>query len=85
MMYLLQWKELYKEAIIWTQLKHENIVSLFGICKNILGGRAALILPWMKNGNLADYLDRNPGADRMTFVWHFVLLCMTNADFKLEI
>jgi hypothetical protein len=39
------------------RLKHENIVPLFGVAGGF-GSLPALISPWLKNGALTGYLER---------------------------
>lgn len=61
-------KVLLKEAIIWRQLRHPNIMPLCGICQDQFAPQFALVSPWMKNGTLSQYLLRNPDADRVKMV-----------------
>lgn len=53
-----------REAVLWGQLSHPNVVSFLGIYR--LGDqrdRIGLVSPWMENGNLDEYLVKNPKAD----------------------
>ncbi|KAF7968676.1 hypothetical protein HWV62_29725 [Athelia sp. TMB] len=46
-----------REAVIWRQLSHPNILPFYGIFR--LGTeheRLCLVCPWMSNGNLSEYL-----------------------------
>ncbi|KAF6749537.1 kinase-like domain-containing protein [Ephemerocybe angulata] len=54
-----------REAILWSHLKHENVLAFYGIHRlDDEAGRMCLISPWMENGNVGDYLSRSPTADR---------------------
>ncbi|KAG6809010.1 hypothetical protein H0H92_001983 [Tricholoma furcatifolium] len=59
-----------KEAIVWAQLSHPNILPFFGISK--FQTRLAFVTSWATNGHIYDYLAHNPDADR-------VLLCSDTA------
>jgi len=62
-------KKLLLEAQVWSQLDHPNITPFYGISFD-LGPQSTpcLICPYFKNGNVAKYLETNPGADRMKLV-----------------
>ena len=49
-------QEFFKEALVVSQLKHENIVQFFGICLDI---EDCLIMELMEGGELLDYLRSN--------------------------
>ncbi|KAJ7815822.1 hypothetical protein B0H13DRAFT_1663842 [Mycena leptocephala] len=59
-----------KEAIIWRQLAHPNLLPFFGFY--FLGDtrpRLCLVSPWMENGHIYNYLRSNPaGINRLTLV-----------------
>ncbi|KAJ7824952.1 kinase-like domain-containing protein [Mycena olivaceomarginata] len=60
-----------KEAIIWRQLAHPNLLPFFGIFYlEINARRLCLVSPWMENGNIYKYLGSNPapGINRLTLV-----------------
>ncbi|KAG6861231.1 hypothetical protein C0995_002352 [Termitomyces sp. Mi166 len=59
-----------KEAILWAQLSHPNILPFYGLLK--FRSRIAFVSHWATNGNLEEYLTHNPNANRM-------LLCMDTA------
>jgi len=54
-------KRLTREALVWHDLHHENIVPLLGITLHPSFG---LISPWYEYGNVARYLKRHPEANR---------------------
>ncbi|KAF9445045.1 kinase-like protein, partial [Macrolepiota fuliginosa MF-IS2] len=62
-----------KEAILWGQLYHPNILPFYGVyyldeaCKRI-----CLVSPWMDNGNLAEYLRGNPTTPRRLFMYDII-------------
>ncbi|KAF8216023.1 hypothetical protein K438DRAFT_621510 [Mycena galopus ATCC 62051] len=61
-------KEFGREALIWRQLCHPNLLPFFGLY--YIDGRLCLISPWMENGNVMEYLRRNPtpATDRLSLI-----------------
>ncbi|KAF7354936.1 Protein kinase domain-containing protein [Mycena sanguinolenta] len=51
-------KKLGREALIWRQLSHPNLLPFFGLY--MLDNRLCLISPWMDNGDLKDFLKNAP-------------------------
>ncbi|KAJ7651265.1 kinase-like domain-containing protein [Roridomyces roridus] len=49
-------KEFGKEAIIWRQLCHPNVLPFYGLYTFL--GRLCLVSPWMENGHIRGYLKR---------------------------
>ncbi|KAJ6598279.1 kinase-like domain-containing protein [Mycena vulgaris] len=47
-------KEFGREALIWRQLSHPNLLPFFGLY--YLENRLCLVAPWMENGNVFEYL-----------------------------
>ena len=46
-----------REAVIWRQLAHPNVLPFFGVFRlGTMRDRLCLACPWMENGNLANYL-----------------------------
>ena len=37
---------------------HPNVMSLIGVCENLSGG-PAVVMPFMANGSILDYLKKN--------------------------
>ncbi|KAF5356843.1 hypothetical protein D9756_006803 [Leucocoprinus leucothites] len=59
-----------KEAILWGQLHHPNIVPFYGIYYlNNARRQVCLVSPWMRHGNLVEYLKSNPSSPRIPFVY----------------
>lgn len=56
-------RRLKREIALWHQLRHENILPLYGISQKF-DNLTATISPWMNNGNIMEYLERVPNADR---------------------
>ncbi|KAJ3565208.1 hypothetical protein NP233_g7777 [Leucocoprinus birnbaumii] len=56
-----------KEAVVWSQLKHPNLLPFYGIYRldeSHGSGRIALVSPWMDNGNISEYLINKPDTAR---------------------
>ncbi|KAF7354977.1 hypothetical protein MSAN_01413200 [Mycena sanguinolenta] len=51
-------KKLGREALIWRQLSHPNLLPFFGLY--MLDNRLCLISPWMENGHLKHFLSTAP-------------------------
>ncbi|TFK53486.1 kinase-like protein [Heliocybe sulcata] len=59
-------KKFRREAIVWKQLNHENILPLLGVCGNVPGfGVAGLVSPYCEQGNLTDYISEHKECDRL--------------------
>ncbi|KAJ7796785.1 kinase-like domain-containing protein [Mycena leptocephala] len=50
-------KQFSREAVIWRQLAHPNILPFFGLY--YLDNRLCLVSPWMENGNIMKFLEIN--------------------------
>ncbi|KIO25546.1 hypothetical protein M407DRAFT_25144 [Tulasnella calospora MUT 4182] len=56
-----------REASVWHSLGHHSrVVELLGYA--VVDGNPCLISPWSKNGNVYQYLKKNPDADRRTLI-----------------
>jgi len=54
-------QEFFKEAILWRQLDHPNVLPFLGLYfLDDSRQRVCLISPWMRNGNLRHFLSNNP-------------------------
>ncbi|EIN06694.1 kinase-like protein [Punctularia strigosozonata HHB-11173 SS5] len=49
---------LYREAAIWAQLKHPNVLPFHGVDRVTIPTRPAIVLPWKCNGNLLNYIQK---------------------------
>jgi len=59
-------KKLGREAAIWRQLSHPNLLPFFGLY--VLQDRLSLISPWMDSGDLKHFLNNAPGIDRVSLI-----------------
>ena len=55
-----------REARISARFAHPNVLPTLGIALTM--DSLAIISPWMRNGNIFEYLNRNPSADRLRLV-----------------
>ncbi|KAG8896483.1 hypothetical protein FRB99_008867 [Tulasnella sp. 403] len=55
-----------REARVWRGLTHENILPLRGVC--LIDTVYHIVSPYMKNGNLRQFVVKNPDVDRVRFV-----------------
>ncbi|KAF9442230.1 hypothetical protein P691DRAFT_681926, partial [Macrolepiota fuliginosa MF-IS2] len=54
-------KNSMREAIMWSDLKHPNLLPFYRIYQlNDHYNWVCLVSPWMDNGNISDYLKSNP-------------------------
>ena len=50
--------KLEEEVLKMQSFKHPNVMSLIGVCENLSGG-PAVVMPFMANGSILDYLKTN--------------------------
>ncbi|KAG8754546.1 hypothetical protein FRC12_011159 [Ceratobasidium sp. 428] len=50
------------EVFAWSRCHHPNVLPLIGLAE--FDGRLAMVSPWMNNGNIRDYVNKQPGADQ---------------------
>ncbi|KAJ7583148.1 kinase-like domain-containing protein, partial [Mycena floridula] len=53
-----------REALVWKQLNHPNVLPFLGVNVELFAPSFCLVSPWMSNGNLLQFLHRNPDFDR---------------------
>ncbi|KAJ7584962.1 kinase-like domain-containing protein [Mycena floridula] len=53
-----------REALVWNQLDHPNVLPFLGVNVDLFAPSFCLVSPWMSNGNLMQYLQRNPDFER---------------------
>ncbi|KAF9448597.1 kinase-like protein [Macrolepiota fuliginosa MF-IS2] len=64
----------YSEGLLWSHLSHRNLLPFYGIYQlNDGTERVCLVSPWMKNGNICDYLINNPDAPRIPLIRDIIL------------
>ncbi|KAG8922008.1 hypothetical protein FRC02_012213 [Tulasnella sp. 418] len=59
-------KRLMREMAVWSQLHHVNVVPFLGY--GFTGDFPCLVAPWYVNGQIPDYMTRNPNIDRTPLV-----------------
>jgi len=52
------------------QLEHDNIVPIRGVSMTVAD--FCLVYPWYGNGNIMDYLKKNPDTNRFDLVSEFI-------------
>ncbi|KAJ7306663.1 kinase-like domain-containing protein [Mycena albidolilacea] len=64
---VLRIKDFGREALIWRQLSHPNLLPFFGLY--YLEGGLCLVSPWMENGHLIQFLkNASPDTDRLSLI-----------------
>ncbi|KAK0211592.1 hypothetical protein IW262DRAFT_1251574, partial [Armillaria fumosa] len=53
-------KKFCREALVWQNVKHPNILPFLGVNKEIFAPSFCLISPWMDNGNIMSFLCHHP-------------------------
>ncbi|KAG6824877.1 hypothetical protein H0H92_005558 [Tricholoma furcatifolium] len=56
-------KQISKEALLWGQLSHSNILTIYGVYR--FQNQICIVSPWMENGDITKYLKLNPDAPRL--------------------
>ncbi|KAG6908621.1 hypothetical protein DXG01_003946 [Tephrocybe rancida] len=56
-------KQMSKEALLWGQLRHPNIATIYGIFR--FKNRVCMVSPWMANGDIRTYLSSNSQVPRL--------------------
>ncbi|KAK7044762.1 kinase domain-containing protein [Favolaschia claudopus] len=81
-------QEFGREALIWRQLSHPNLLPFFGLY--YLETRICLVSPWMSNGHILQFLENAPpGTDRLSLMLDVAMgveylhgMCVVHADLK---
>ena len=55
-----------REAIAWKHLRHPNVLPLLGV--TLVEQRFAMVSEWMEDGNINDFIQKNPNVDRTELV-----------------
>ncbi|KAG6914841.1 hypothetical protein DXG01_015032 [Tephrocybe rancida] len=61
-------KDIPRETMLWAQLSHESVLPFYGLCKIGDDPHPSIVSPSRENGNIVDFLERNPDSDRRSFV-----------------
>ncbi|KAJ7666763.1 kinase-like domain-containing protein [Mycena polygramma] len=59
-------KDFGREAVIWRQLCHPNLLPFFGVY--YLDNRLCLVSPWMRNGNIMEFLRTHSNTNRLSLI-----------------
>ncbi|KAJ7578052.1 kinase-like domain-containing protein [Mycena floridula] len=85
------WRDFCREALIWKQLSHPNLLPFLGANLSHFYPSLALVSPWMANGDIMEYLKRNPKHDRWLIIkevaaamlyLHEYSPCVVHADIR---
>lgn len=55
-----------REAVAWKHLQHPNVLPLLGV--TLAGLRFAMVSEWMEDGNINDFIQKNPNVNRTELV-----------------
>ncbi|KAF8596234.1 kinase-like protein, partial [Ceratobasidium sp. AG-I] len=58
-----------REIHTWSKCDHPNVLKLLGLVE--FRDQIGMVSPWMKEGNLVHYLQREPGANRLNIASPF--------------
>ncbi|CAE6454109.1 unnamed protein product [Rhizoctonia solani] len=61
-------KKSLKEIRVWSFLDHENVLPLLGLC--VVNNELGMVSELMPNGNIQDYIRKNPDANRYQLAIH---------------
>lgn len=68
-----------REALIWRQLSHPNLLPFFGLY--YVDSRLCLVSPWMENGHLLQFLRHtSTNIDRLSLVSLYQLVFISVFD-----
>ncbi|KAG5653804.1 hypothetical protein H0H81_010474 [Sphagnurus paluster] len=56
-----------KEGILWGQLQHPNLLSIYGVYR-LKNNSICFVSPWMHHGDISNYLNKYPQVDRLLLV-----------------
>lgn len=46
-----------RESLLWKTLTHKNVLPFRGISDDAFEHTPCIVLPWMKNGNILQFMD----------------------------
>jgi serine/threonine protein kinase len=52
-----------REALLWNQLRHSNVLPFLGVDSSQFGGDLCLVSPWAQHGNIMDYMRKPANLD----------------------
>ena len=56
----------YREIVGWKYVLHPNVVPFLGVSETLFP--FSIITPWFPNGNIAEYVQKHEGVDRLQLV-----------------
>ncbi|KAF9033967.1 kinase-like protein [Hymenopellis radicata] len=65
-------KDCCREALVWRQLRHPNVLGFLGVNADLFTPSFCLISPWMANGNIMAFLQMHPEHNRAHSVLEIV-------------
>ncbi|KAJ7185295.1 kinase-like domain-containing protein, partial [Mycena filopes] len=63
-------KRFYREALLWKDLRHPNILSFLGIDRASFPSSLCMVSPWMENGTVLKYLKEHGRARIGELLYH---------------
>jgi len=57
-----------KEAMIWRQFDHPNVLPFYGVCVNEFSPQLAMVAPWLHFGNILKYIKLHPDVNRIDMI-----------------
>ncbi|KAG6905877.1 hypothetical protein DXG01_017127 [Tephrocybe rancida] len=60
-------KKVSKEAILWSQLRHPNLLPFYGIYR--YKSWISFVAPWMENGDISEYLKHHQTSTRVVLAY----------------
>ena len=61
---------IYREALLWRQLRHPYVLELLGLDDKSFADMICMVSPWMHNGDMARYIRGHPDIDmRQRILW----------------
>ena len=70
---LLSLQKYFREVTVWKRLNHPNIVPNLGAVSDV--AQFCVVSPWVPDGDLLQYLGKNPGANRVAIVSVYIIYC----------
>ena len=52
--------------VTWRSLRHQNVLPLIGVVMS--EDQFAMVSDWMVNGNINEFVEKNPDANRLALV-----------------
>ncbi|KAH8102061.1 kinase-like domain-containing protein [Cristinia sonorae] len=56
----------YRESLLWKNLGHDHILPFLGVAEDVFQGSICMVIPWMRNGNLRQYISEQTEKGQLT-------------------